>query len=566
MSRFNVEEVLKQVERLLAVAGSLPAEAELAVEKLLNMVEALCSDRKELADEIERLRKQLDKKKKSKTTGDSKQDNDPSSRNDSDHSSDKRRKQGDKKPRKQRDRRSFKDLTIHETIECPIDPDVLPPDAVRVEDEEVIVQDIEIKPRNIRFERSVYYSASERKHFRGPLPVGYDIGDFGANLRALILSLKYCGNMSEPKIREFLENFDVQISAGSVSNILTKTADDFAQEFDDIVRAGLASTPYQQTDDTSARVHGAFWHTHILCNPFYAAYFTRPHKDRLTMLEVLQNTSDPRFRLGEKTLALLRVEFDIPVKWQHALEQLGEVQLNRTALAAMLDDWFGSGNQQVRTAIQHAAAIVYYRHQTSVPVVETIVCDDAGQFKLLTEKLALCWIHAGRHYEKLSPVVPRHAQLLDAFLDRYWDFYRGLQRYRAGPSVEQAALLRLQFDELFATRTGYAILDDRIAKTAAKKDELLTVLSVPAVPLHNNESELGARVSARRRDVSLHSRSARGARAMDIFTTLVETSKKHGVSAYAYFRDRITRRYDLASLAQSITLAAQAATSKPASV
>ncbi len=556
MSRFNVEEVLKQVERLLAVAGSLPSEAEVAVEKLLNMVEALCSDRKELADEIERLRKQLDKKKKPKTTGDSKQDNDLSSRNDSDHSSDKRRKQGDKKPRKQRDRRSFKDLTIHETIECPVDPDVLPPDAVRVEDEVVVVQDIEIKPRNIRFKRSVYYSAREKKHFRGPLPVGYDIGDFGANLRALILSLKYCGNMSEPKIREFLENFDVQISAGSVSNILTKTADDFEQEFDDIVRAGLASTPYQQTDDTSARVHGEFWHTHILCNPYYVAYFTRPRKDRLTVLEVLQNTSDLRFRLGEETLALLRAEFDIPAKWQHALEQLGEVQLNRTTLTAMLDDWFGSGNQQVRTAIQHAAAIVYYRHQTSVPVVETIVCDDAGQFKLLTERLALCWIHAGRHYEKLSPVVPRHAKLLDAFLDRYWDFYRGLQRYRAGPSDALEKSLRLEFDELFATRTGYAALDDRIAKTAAKKGELLTVLSVPAVPLHNNESELGARVSARRRDVSLHSRSARGARAMDIFTTLVETSKKHGVSAYAYFRDRITHRYDLASLAQSITRAA----------
>jgi hypothetical protein len=556
MSRLNVEEVLKQVERLLAVAGSLPAEAELAVEKLLNMVEVLCSDRKELADEIERLRKQLDKKKKPKTTGDSKQDNDPSSRNDSDHSSDKRRKQGDKKPRKQRDRRSFKDLTIHETIECPVDPDVLPPDAVRVEDEVVVVQDIEIKPRNIRFERSVYYSAAKKKYFRGPLPVGFDLGDFGANLRALILSLKYCGNMSEPKIREFLENFDVQISAGSVSNILTKTADDFAQEFDDIVRAGLASTPYQQTDDTSARVHGAFWHTHILCNPFYAAYFTRPHKDRLTVLEVLQNTSDPRFRLGEKTLALLRVEFDIPVKWQHALEQLGEVQLNRTALAAMLDDWFGSGNQQVRTAIQHAAAIVYYRHQTSVPVVETIVCDDAGQFKLLTEKLALCWIHAGRHYEKLSPVVPRHAQLLDAFLDRYWDFYRGLQRYRDGPSDALEKSLRLEFDELFSTRTGYAALDDRIAKTAAKKAELLTVLSVPVVPLHNNASELSARVSARRRDVSLHSRSERGARAMDIFTTLVETSKKLRVSAYAYFRDRITRRFHLSSLAHQIRAAA----------
>ena len=64
----------------------------------------------------------------------------------------------------------------------------------------------------------------QKKFFRGPLPRGYDAGDFGADLRALILSLKYCGNMSEPKIREFLENFDVQVSAGSLSNILTNMA------------------------------------------------------------------------------------------------------------------------------------------------------------------------------------------------------------------------------------------------------------------------------------------------------------------------------------------------------
>ena len=73
------------------------------------------------------------------------------------------------------------------------------------------------------------------------LASGSDAGDFGADLRALILSLKYCGNMSEPKIREFLENFDVQVSSGSVSNILTKTADSFRQEFDELVQAGLAS-------------------------------------------------------------------------------------------------------------------------------------------------------------------------------------------------------------------------------------------------------------------------------------------------------------------------------------
>lgn len=266
MSRVDVETILKQVEQLLAVAPALPAEAEQAVEKLLNVVEALSADKKELAEELDRLRQDLEKKKKAKTTGDPKQDN---NKDDSNHSSEGRRKR-DRKKRPARDRRSFKDLPIHEDNECPVDPSRLPPDAVRVKDELKVVQDIDIKPRNIRFQRHVYYSAELTKFFRGPLPRGYDQGDFGADARALILSLKYCGNMSEPKIREVLENFDVQISAGSVSNILTKTAKSFAQEFDDIVHAGLSSTTYQQTDDTSARVAGEFWHTHI----FFAIHST----------------------------------------------------------------------------------------------------------------------------------------------------------------------------------------------------------------------------------------------------------------------------------------------------
>jgi hypothetical protein len=558
MSRVDVEVILKQVEALLASAGDLPGAAQQAVEKLLNVVEALSSDRNELAVEVQRLRKQLDQKKKAKTTAAGTQGGDQSPRQDSDHSSEERRRKRENKRRRQRDRRSFKDLTIHETIECPVDPSTLPPDAVRVEDESVIVQDIEIKPRNIRFARHVYYSAHAKEFFRGPLPSGSDAGDFGADLRALILSLKYCGNMSEPKIGEFLENFDVQVSSGSLSNILTKTADSFTLEFDEVVRAGLASTPYQQTDDTSARVAGSFWHTHILCNPFYAAYFTRPRKDRLTLLEILQNTSALRFRLGRETRELLTSEFALPRKWRPVIEAVGEQEFDRSSLKSLLDEWFGDGHVQLRTAIEHASAIVYYRHQTTLPKVRTIVCDDAGQFKLLTDRLALCWIHAGRHYEKLSPLVPRHAALLETFVERYWDFYQSLQDCRAGPSDSLAVALRVEFDELFSTRTGYAALDDRIAKTAAKKEELLTVLSEPSVPLHNNASELQARVSARRRDVSLHSRSAHGARAMDIFTTIVQTCKLLGISAYAYLRDRLSDEFALPSLAQRITLAAQA--------
>ena len=550
----DVQAIIEHVEQLLA-GQELSDRVEAAIQKLLNVVEALSADKKSLADEVERLRKQLEQKKKSKTTGNKDKD-DQSDNQDSDHSSEKRRRKQRKDQPKVNDRRSFKDLTIHQTIECPVDPASLPPDAIRLDDEIVIVQDVEIKPKNMKFQRQVFYSAAQQQYYRGPLPAGYNQGDFSANLRALIVALKYCGNMSEPKIGELLENFDVQVSAGSISNILTHSASDFEQDYHDVLIAGLSSTSYQQTDDTSARVKGQFWHTHILCNPFYTRYSTQPHKDRLAVLRMLQNTNELQFRLDQETLKLLQTEFSIPEKWRQKIAGLGDAEFAAAEFKTLLDGWFGDRNKQLRTSIEHASAIVYYRHQSRVPVVRTLICDDAGQFKLLTDKLGLCWIHEGRHYEKLSPVVGRHADALDAFLDRFWDYYASLQDYRAGPTDALAAQLRLEFDELFSTRTGYDALDDRIAKTESKREELLTVLSEPSVPIHNNASELGARVSARRRDVSLHSRSERGVRAMDIFTTLVQTSKKLGLSAYAYLRDRLSGSLQLPSLAQSILQAA----------
>jgi len=153
-------------------------------------------------------------------------------------------------------------------------------------------------------------------------------------------------------------------------------------------------------------------------------------------------------------------------------------------------------------------------------------------------------------------LVPRHATALESFRERFWDYYASLQDYRAGPTESRASELRQEFDELFSTQTGYDALNERIGKTLGKREELLTVLSEPTVPLHNNASELGARVSARRRDISLHSRSERGARAMDVFTTLVQTSKKLGVRAYAYLRDRLSGLLEPAALSQSIIQAA----------
>ena len=103
---------------------------------------------------------------------------------------------------------------------------------------------------------------------------------------------------------------------------------------------------------------------------------------------------------------------------------------------------------------------------------------------------------------------------------------------------------------------GYNVLGS-YALTRAKKAQLLAVLDHPEVPLHNNPAELGARRRVRKRDVSFGPRSEDGKRAWDTFQTLAATAQKLGVSFYAYIHDRVSRAYQMPSLADLIRAQAQ---------
>jgi hypothetical protein len=171
---------------------------------------------------------------------------------------------------------------------------------------------------------------------------------------------------------------------------------------------------------------------------------------------------------------------------------------------------------------------------------------------LITEELALCWVHEGRHYKKLMPSIPYHQGLLEAFVQRFWAYYAQLLAYRKQPTPEEAMRLTEEFETLFATVTGYQALDERIAKTRAKQSCLLMVLAHPEIPLHNNPAELGARARVRKRDVSFGPRTHEGARAWDTFMTLAATATKLGVSFYHYIQDRISGTSQMPSLADLI--------------
>ena len=420
----------------------------------------------------------------------------------------------------------------------------------------VVVQDLVIHTDTIRFLKEKYYSPAQAQTYLAELPQGY-AGEFGPGIKASVLVWYHGMNSSEPKILEFLQQVGLHISAGQLSNLLIQKHDAFHQEKTALYEAGLRSSRYQQTDDTTTRVNGVNQHCHVVCNPLYTAYFTLDKKDRLTVLDVLRNGAPRVYRLNAPAYAWL-APFGLSASSVAKLQALPQDQdLSEAEFTRGLAEQLPQLGPQQRKHILEAAAVAAYHQQTAWPVVNTLVCDDAGQFKGLTESLGLCWVHDGRHYKKLEPVVAVHRQQLDTFRGQYWTFYDQLLAYQAQPNPERAGQLSHAFDELFSTVTTYTALDERIAKTQAKKIELLLVLEHPEIPLHNNLAELGARQRVRKRDVSYGPGTSAGKQAWDTFMTLSATAKKLGVSFYQYIYDRVSGTLQMPSLADLITQQAE---------
>lgn len=520
--------------------------ARQAILELFNLIEELKQENVKLRAENQRLRDENNRLKGEQGQPEIKPDKKPKSKN---YSSESERK----KVKARRKRRKNNRLRIDREQIVPVDKRQLPADAQFKGYEAVVVQDISIKSDNIRFLKEKYYSASAKQSYLAELPAGYQ-GQFGPGVRSLVLTQYYACGMTEPKIKEFLEHFEVYVSAGQISNWLIHNHEKWHQEKDEIYQAGLGSSRWQHIDETGTRVDGINHYCHILCNPLYTAYFTRPRKDRLTAIKLLQARAEAQFLVNEQThhwLQQCKVHQWIRrrvARWPQ------DVLVSQDELESWVEAYFEPGQlmPEFRARIFEAAALSAYYQQTPPAKMPILVSDDASQFQQITPDQALCWVHEGRHYKKLSPIVIYHHYLLADFIKDFWNFYRHLQRYRASPSVAKAQQLSYQFDMLFSTQTGYDQLDKRIAKTKAKKERLLKVLEFPQLPLHNNPAELGARQRVFKRHISYGPRTQAGLAAWDTFMTLAATAKKLGVSFFHYIHDRTAGLYALPSLANLI--------------
>ena len=515
------------------------------VQQLLNVLEDVMADLRAAQAENQRLRDELNRLKGEQGAPAIKANMpQPPPK---DHSSEQERR----KPKTWSKGRKTDRIAIDREQVVQVDPTHLPSEAVFKGYEDVVVQDVIFRTDNVLFHKEKFYSPSQHQTYLASLPPGY-CGQFGPGLKSLALVLYFGAQMSEPKVAELLRSVGVQISDGQVSNLLIKGQAPFHAEKEALYQAGLASSPWQHLDDTSTRVNGQNGYCHIVCNPLYTAYFTTAAKDRLTIIDVLTNHRPRRFLVNAEALGFMEACGLSAVRRQQVEQLPSGTIVDEATMQALLEAHLPGLGPQQRKWILDATAVAAYHAAVELPVVRLLVCDDAPQFTLVTEELALCWVHEGRHYKKLMPYIPRHRALVEDFVQRFWTYYDQLLAYRERPTAAEAARLDGEFEALFATITGYDALDERIAKTQAKKGCLLMVLTHPEIPLHNNPAELGARARVRKRDVSFGPRTHEGAKAWDTFMTLAETATKLGVSFYHYIHDRVSGIYQIPALADII--------------
>ena len=520
------------------------------IRELLNLVEKQAAELRVLQEENQALRDEINHLKGEQGKPNMK-GNKAVSVKTSKHSSETERK----RKRKRHSTSKKGELKISRKEVVKVQGEELPEDAQFKGYVDVVVQDIEVKTDNVLFRKEKYYSPSTGKTYLAKLPRGYE-GEFGPGVKSFGLDMYYEVGASEPKILGFLHRVGLRISRGKLSSLLIENQDEFHAESDAVYESGLRSTSYQQTDSTLTRVNGQNQNCNIVCNPFYTVYRTLAHKDRMSMLDVLRNGRPRKFRLNQTALdCLANVQLSQATQ-QTLAASCDEMEMDEKAFQEHLTFLLPKLGHQQRKEITDAAAIAAYWAETDWPVIENLVCDDAPHYNKLTRRMMLCWVHEGRPYKKLRPIVPLHRRLLDDFLKRFWNYYHELLTYKESPSQPELTRLEAAFDELFATQTAYDDLDEHITKTRAKKKSLLLVLQYPELPLHNNASELGVRRRVRKRDVSFGPRTEAGRRAWDTFMTLAETTRKLGISFYAYLHDRITGTHAILPLADLITLAA----------
>ena len=406
-----------------------------------------------------------------------------------------------------------------------------PPGSRRKGYEPYTVQDLVLAPRVVRYRRERWVTPDGREVV-APLPPEV-AGHFGPGIVRFVLMQHVQGQVTTERLLAQLRALGVRIAKGQLVALLTARKDAFHAEKDAILEVGLATARWVTVDDTGARHAGREETTTHVGDDRFAWFATRPSRSRLGFLELLR-AGHPEYVLNAAAAAYM-LERGVPetvitALLAHERHSFADEAAWSAHLAAL---GLGAGSRRRVTEAALVGAIV----ARGLLADTVIVSDDAGRFDVLTH--ALCWVHAERHLRRVACATAEQQRLVDLQRQLVWWFYRDLKLYKEEPDPARRAALKQRFGRIFGRVTGFAELDEAVARLRANRAELLVVLDRPEIPLHTNGSENDIRSIVTKRKISGETRSAAGKRARDTFLSLLKTCAKLGLSFWDYLGARL---------------------------
>lgn len=444
--------------------------------------------------------------------------------------------QGQKRPGSKKQSKT-KHLEIHE--DKVIQPDFVPEGSEFKGYQDFIVQDLIIGNWNIRYRRA-RYKTPNGDYVIGRLPNHVSNNHFGSTLKAFTLYQYYHGLVTQPLILEQLREYGVRISSGQVNSIIIENKDEYHQEKDEILSAGLKFSSHINVDDTGARDNGKNGYCTHIGNNFFAWFKSTESKSRINFFQLLRGNHND-YVINDTAIEYMKQQ-RMP-KYQLEKLQNESFSTERNWKSFLFQNRIRKKRHK-RIATEAALLGSLIDHGWNQDLA--IVSDDAGQFNILLH--ALCWVHAERSIQKLIGFTQKRRNMIESVRSDIWDLYSDLKRYQQNPTGEAKFELSKRFDNIFGQKTGYALLDLALNRILKNKSELLLVLERPDIPLHNNLSENDIREYVKRRKISGSTRSFVGRTCRDTFTSIKKTCRKLGVSFWDYLIDRIEAQGKIPSL------------------
>lgn len=236
---------------------------------LLEIIQKQAEEIQGLKDEIARLKGQKPKPKIKPSNLDKNTDIHP--------------KKIEPKPKRKK-RSKTKKLVLHE--ERKLCPENLPPGSKFIDYKDFVVQDIIFSNWNTIYRRGRWKTPSG-EYITAELPKEV-MGHFGANLQSFVLYQHYGCHVTQPIITEQLREIGVDISKGTINNILIHGKDKFHYEKEQVLSKALSLSSHINVDDTGARHQGKNGYCTHIGNEYFAWFQSTNSKSRINFLKLLR--------------------------------------------------------------------------------------------------------------------------------------------------------------------------------------------------------------------------------------------------------------------------------------